>query len=515
MSGKSSPYTVEDTSSVVANGITASYDSDNPNKISTTTQLSDGNLKDYIYVYETYNDGSSNNSRITLFNYSADSNLFPSEYYEGIESEPYAKEITVEYGGSTAPVTITKINYVTPDSILGVSSPTGLPAQQARSATLNMDGLVVSIMYTNPFTMLSIPASVFPTGYFSPKYYDERGEEVYEEDDNHIRTPLLNITVKKVVLTFKYPGKPEASGTFNNITVNRIPIHTPIFDTDKGLDRNIEETEIPWNNGASVDLKSWDFGDLHKDTGDAPSPQIKVYKLVTGKEPELLSESFSDDDGGEYKIVDAGDGKKTVQFLTAGCRYRVDVTLSTEEDFQWDTPYNGKKTDSLTVSFEVQVEKGQPIVTLNDIINVMYGTPNANGKITATLEGEDMGDLPWTLSSNPNDKAYETQKDVWYYRLVYTDKNTGLSVTDLRSDGKPKNVGTYEVYAVTYENAGYKSATSDKLTFEITQFVINTGVNGPKEFNRVGYGIDEILTSTDSLPNSLDSTNYTEKITDI
>lgn len=520
VSGTSSPYTLEDTSAVVSNGITASFQPDDSTNITTSTQLSStANIKRYIYVYETYNDGTVNeNNRINTNSFNLTGNLFPTEYYKGIST--YNKEITVEYGSEpnkkTAPVLITDITYEHPTAIYTLSG--SLTTQMARSTELNLTGL--NIMLQCGSSAFEVPASTFPAGYFTAQYYDEDYEEVVDENGE----PLLNITVAYVELTFKYPDKnPDAPMTVGpsefEIDVARISIHTPVFNTDKGVDRLARETEISWNGGASVDLEGWDFQDLHKDTGDAPNPQIKVYKLVTGKEPELLTESSADGDNGGYKIVDdvINSGKKTIQFLNAGSRYRIDVTLSEEKDFQWDSAYNGyiNSDKNLIVSFEVQVEKGQPVVTLSDIINVMYGTPNSNGTLSATLEGEDMGDLPWKLSSNPNDKAYETQKDVWYYRLVYTDKNTGLPVTDLRSDGKPKNVGTYEVYAVTYENAGYKSATSDKLTFEITQFVINTGVNGPKEFNRVGYGIDEILTSTDSLPNSLDPTNYNEKITDI
>lgn len=513
-SGTSAEYTLEDTSAVVSNGITASYTApNNYDAVTTTTSVASNVIKQYVSVYETFNDGSVSNSTVASFNLSGD--LYPSVFVEGMTAgSKYSKEISVVVGDEpnqkTAPVTIKNISYVVPDAIWGVDGE--FQAQVARSKELNMNKLYVVLQYGRSF--LNIPVSVFPSSYFTPEYYTKKGGEKVVTMVDGKEQPLLNITVTYVKLYFDYPGLEQSYGEFEDISVDRIPIHTPVFNTEKGVDRLATETEIPWNNGAALDLESWDFDNLDIE-GDAPNPQIKVYKLVTGKAPELLSESFSDDDGGEYKIVDAGDGKKTVQFLTAGCRYRVDITLSTEEDFQWDTPYNGKKTDSLTVSFEVQVEKGQPVVTLNDIINVKYGTPNSDGTLSATLEGEDMGDLPWTLDSNPDDKAYETKKDVWYYRLVYTVKSTGLPVTDLRADGKPKNAGTYEVYAVTYENAGYKSATSDKLTFEITQFTIETGVNGPKEFNRVGYGIDEILTSTGSLPNTLDPTNYKEKITDI
>ncbi|MCH5148367.1 MAG: hypothetical protein J1G05_03260 [Clostridiales bacterium] len=501
VSGTSSPYTLEDSSKAVVNGITATYTAPGDyDKITTTTQLSDSDIKQYVNVYETYNDGSTNSGgAIGTFNLTGD--LFPSVFEADMTADSiYSKEITVEVGEGTdkktTTVLITGIRFVIPDNILGLSG--NFAPQTARSKNLNMNGLTISLMYSNPFAMLQVPASVFPSEFFTPKYTTESGQEVVDEKGQ----PALNITVKNVQLTFTYPGKAAVIGTFRNIEVYRIAIHTPVFPAE----RNGTETSLDWNDGASIEITSWDFSTLHTDTGNPPNPQIALYKLSTGSSADSVSDF----------TVDNGDGKKIVHFPQAGCRYRVDVTLSALNDFMWDSPYNGTKSnDNLIMSFEVQVDKGTPVVTLADIADVTYGTPNGDGTLSATIEEQDMG-KDWQCESADNANAHVNEKDAWYYHLEYytsyTDEanNTPVPQSELRADGKPKKVGTYYVVAVTHENSGYVSVRSEAKPFKITQFEITTAVSD-KTFARTDWTIEDFLTSNNSnkLPYKDDPYNET------
>ena len=507
MSGTSSPYTLEDSSQAVVNGITATYNSSNPNQIYTTTQLYESTLTDYVNVFETFNDGSTNTSG-TIGQFNLSGNLFPSEFKEGMTTDStYSKEVTVEVGDGTnlktAPVVITGIKFVVPDYIVALGG--NFQQQVARSKELNMNGLNITFMYDGD--MISAPATAFPSKYFKPKYFESQGGKEVVDDKGQ---PLLNITVKYVELTFTYPetlsGAMSAVGKFRNITVSRISVHTPIFPAE----RYGTETSISWNDGASIDITGWDYSSLHNDTGNPPNPQIAVNKLVTGSAPAPV-EDFT---------VDDSDGKKTVHFPQAGCRYRVDVTLSALNDFQWGSPFNGtQSSDYLTMSFEVQVDKGTPVVKLSDISDVIYGTPNGDGTLSATIEEQDMGKT-WLCESADNANAHVNEKDAWYYHLEYytsyTDKDTNTPVpkSELRADGKPKKVGTYYVVAVTHENSGYYSVRSEAKTFTITQFAITTAVSD-KTFARTDWTIEDFLTGNNSNKLPYKDAPYNETIYNI
>ena len=502
VSGTSAPYTLEDTSNAVVNGITATYNSSNPNTITTTTQLYESTLTDYVNVYEMYNDGSTNTSG-TIGQFNLSGNLFPSEFKDGMTTDSiYSKEVTVEVGdGSnlkTAQVEITGIKFVVPNSIMILNG--NFQQQVARSKELNMNGLNITFMYDGD--MITVPATVFPSKYFKPKYFESQGGKEVVDDKGQ---PLLNITVKYVELTFTYPetlsGTSSAVGKFRNITVSRIPIHTPIFPAD----RYGTETLLNWNDGASIDITSWDFSTLHTDTGNPPNPQIALYKLSAGSSAEPVIDV----------TVDDGDNKKTVHFPQAGCRYRVDVTLSAANDFMWDSPYNGtQSSDYLVMSFEVQVDKGTPVIELSEITDVIYGTPNGDGTLSATIEGENMGKT-WICESADNASKHINEKDAWYYHLEYytsyTDEsnNTPVPEKDLRKeDGKPKTAGTYYAVAVTHENSGYVSVRSEAISFEITQFKITTAVSN-KTFARTEWTISDFLTCSSVLPYANDTYNET------
>ncbi|MDE6200308.1 MAG: hypothetical protein K2M47_00300 [Clostridiales bacterium] len=485
MSGTSAAYTLSNVSQVVINGITATYESDGT-EITTTTQLSSAALKRNITVYETYNDGSINhNGKVSSFD--LDGNLFPAAFTDGMtDGSTYDKEITVVASSGSAPVLITGIKFVTPGQILGING--NLQTQVARSKRLNMDGLNIVVVYYSPtFNMITVPASSFPSDHFEYKYTDASDNEVKDASGN----PMLSTAVKNVELTFNYPGMSPVAAIFADIEVSRISIHTPIFPD--GL--NATKSTLSWNNGASIDITSWDFDALHTDTGDAPNPVITVYKVDVGGGETPVSAT-------DAPVDDSVDGQRTVEFPSAGYLYRVKVTLPASGDFMWGSPFNGNKSDdNLTMSFDAQVDKGKPEVVLSAIADTVYGTPNGSGTLTATIESVDMGKT-WSEVSEPDYNAYINDDGAWNYRLeYYTDSTatTPVPAADLRTDGRPKKGGTYYAVAVTYENSGYESATSDPLEFAVKQFEVNTTV-ADKTFARTDWTIDDLLSAGNTFP---------------
>lgn len=474
-------YTLSDSTQVVVNGITAFYTPDGT-EITTTTQLSSNAIKKNITVYETYNDGSINtNGAVPTFNLTG--NLFPSVFTKDMtDGSTYNKELTVvdnDNKDRTTSVLITGIKFVTPNQISGIGG--NFQTQVARSKRLNMDGLEVFVIYTKPsFNMISVPATVFPSDWFEATYTDDQYNEVAS----------LNTSVKNVELTFTYLGKNSVSATFEDITVSRISIHTPVFPN--GL--NSTEAKLTWNNGAHIDITGWDYNTLQTNIGEALEPAITVYKIAADNSSQLVSATVDTD----------ADGQRTVHFPAAATKYRVNVTLPLSDDFMWGSPFNGSKSaDNMTMLFDVQVDKGTPVVALGGIADTVYGTANGSGTLTATMEDVDMGKT-WSEDPTSAANAYVSESDEWHYRLeYYTDAaaTTPVPAADLRLDGRPKKGGTYYAVAVTYENSGYESATSEPCMFKVTPFTVNTTV-ADKTFARTDWTIDDFFSANNTFPYS-------------
>ncbi|MDE5593552.1 MAG: hypothetical protein K2I75_06435, partial [Clostridiales bacterium] len=396
----------------VENGITAEYHPDGT-EVTTTTQLSDSTLMANILVYETYNDGSVNpNGTIGTFNLGGD--LFPATVTKTMTSGSlYDKEISVTANGYSTTVLITGIKYVVPDSVLYIIN--NLQQQVARSKQLNVEGLTISVFYAEMGAPITAPATAFPSDYFTYVCKDASGNEV--KDDKN--APVLSTAVKRIELTFTYPNVGSTyMRTFNNITVSRISIHTPTFPGEI----NATQATIAWNDSASADITDWDFAGLHTDTGDAPNPDITIdkYNMATGTTTSITGTEL---DG----MVGAVTGdKKTITFPAAGYKYIINVTLPDDGDFAWGSPFNGtKSSDNMTMTFTVQVDKGQPIVTLGAISDTIYGTSNDDGSITAKIKNPatnneiDMGKMWTAVAATTADNAYANDDNAWHYTLKY------------------------------------------------------------------------------------------------
>ncbi|MDE6029382.1 MAG: hypothetical protein K2F90_03575 [Clostridiales bacterium] len=499
-SGTSAAYTLSDPNRVVLSGITAEYHPTAGFETTTATSLDDSFLA-CLTVRGTYNDGSVNLSG-TVDVSRVEGDLFPSALTTAIinGAQTYDKDITVfaEIGeGSDAKtvstsVLITDIKFARPDDINNRITGTSIPRQVARSKQLNVDGLSISVYYDSG-AEATVPLSVFPSDYITYVCKDA--------DDNEVKDaagkPVLSTSVKKIEITFNYPDVGSTQTRTFNSSVGRISIHTPTFPA--GI--NATSTTVDWNEGATVDITDWDFANLHTDTGDAPAPYIAIDKrnTVTGATTSLSSAELDD------MVGDVSGGQVTVTFPSAGFQYIIKVILPEDGDFAWGSPFNGTQSgDNMTMTFTVQVDKGQPKATLAAIADVEYGTSNGSGTLSATIAdpasgaevnmGKTWTEVPASTAAN----AYATDDNAWHYSLkyysAYTDAtvNTPLTAADLNSDGKPKHVGTYYAVATTYENGGYKSATSDAVAFEVTKYTINTTIPF-KTFARTDWTINDFI----------------------
>ncbi|MDE7405562.1 MAG: hypothetical protein K2M89_01645 [Clostridiales bacterium] len=468
-----------------ANGITAVFDGSTGYEVTTETDLSDGDFIACFKAYEVYNDGSINNGG-ALSSISLSGDLFPSVLTADIlGGGTYSKAITViddEDNTRTASVLVTDIVFVAPDQITGIIG--NLQTQVARSTRLNMNGLSVGVSYYSG-AWIQVPASAFPANYFSAKYTNASNEEV----------AVLSTSVKNVELTFTYKKTDStnisAKRSFKNISVSRISIPTPIFPD--GL--NATETTLSWNGGASIAITGWDYGTLQTNAGEALEPAITVYKVAADNSTQLVAATVDTD----------VDGQRTVHFPAAATKYRVNVTLPASDDFMWGSPFNGSKSgDNMTMSYDVQVDKGTPVIELKSIADTVYGTPNGSGTLDATVEGVNMGKT-WSEDSTSVGNPYINESDEWHYRLAYytayTDatNNTPVPAADLRDDGRPKKGGTYYAVAVTYENSGYESVTSGPCMFKVTPFTVNTTVAN-KTFARTDWTIDDFFSANNAFP---------------
>ena len=497
-SGTSAAYTLSNANQAVENGITAEYHPGG-GEVTTTTQLSDSTLMANILVYETYNDGSVNpNGTIGTFNLGGD--LFPATVTKTMTSGSlYDKEISVTANGYSTTVLITGIKYVVPDSVLYIIG--NFPTQVARSTRLNMDGLTISVFYAEMGAPITVSAAAFPADYYTYTCTDKDGNEVKDAANK----PVLSTAVNKIVLKLTYPGVGSTyERTFNNITVSRISIHTPTFPGEI----NATKTTVAWNDSASIDITDWDFAGLHTDTGDAPAPDITIdkYNMATGATGALSSAELS------TAVGPVTADTVSIDFPAAGYKYTINVTLPDDGDFMWGSPFNGTKADNMTMTFEVQVDKGQPIVTLGAIADTIYGTSNADGSITAKIKDPatnnevDMGKTWTAVAATTASNAYANDDNAWHYTLKYYTAYTSATINmpvpaaDLNDDGKPKNVGTYYAVATTYENGGYKSASSNAVSFKVDKYTINTSI-ADKTFARTDWTINDFI-----LPNGGAST---------
>ncbi|MDE5562104.1 MAG: hypothetical protein K2J01_00880 [Clostridiales bacterium] len=492
-------YTLS-TATPVVNGIVAYYDATSGGEVNTRTDANASVVRNHVTAYQAYNDGTHNNQKISSFNLEGD--FFPSKWVEGMTNgSTYAKEITVNADGYSTTVLATGVVFVEPDRIDDMEG--SFLTQTARSRRLNIKDLKIKVQYDQKGAQqrvrIDVPAAVFPDDCYISTYYDAEDKEVVDATGRR----LLNRTVKTVVLTFKYPGWDEDkafSKYFLDVTVDPISIHTPTFPG--GI--NSTKTTLSWGeDGASIDISDWNFDTLHTDTGAPPAPVIKIDKFNVGSGSyEALSDSDT------AAAVGAVSGEKvTVSFSTAGTKYRVKVILPDDGDFWWDSPYNGTKSDdNMTMTFEVQVDKGKPVATLADIADTIYGTPNGSGKLSAEIKAEDgslvpMGNDWYEVPSTTADNTYENDDDEWHYRLAYYTSYTSVTVNtpvpaSNLSGGRPKRAGTYYAVATTYENSGYESVTSNAVSFTVEKYTIDTAV-ADKTFARTDWTVNDFILPND------------------
>ncbi|MDE5592772.1 MAG: hypothetical protein K2I75_02445, partial [Clostridiales bacterium] len=493
-------YTLS-TATPVVNGIVAYYDATSGGEVNTRTDANASVVRNHVTAYQAYNDGTHNNQKISSFNLEGD--FFPSKWVEGMTNgSTYAKEITVNADGYSTTVLATGVVFVEPDRIDDMEG--SFLTQTARSRRLNIKDLKIKVQYDQKGAQqrvrIDVPAAVFPDDCYISTYYDAEDKEVVDATGRR----LLNRTVKTVVLTFKYPGWDDSkafSKYFLDVTVDPISIHTPTFPG--GI--NSTKTTLSWGeDGASIDISDWNFDTLHTDTGAPPAPVIKIDKFNVGSGSyEALSDSDTS------AAVGAVSGEKvTVSFPTAGTKYRVKVILPDDGDFWWDSPYNGTKSDdNMTMTFEVQVDKGKPVVTLADIGDTTYGTANDDGTITAKIKNPangneiDMGKMWTAVAATTADNEYTNDDNAWHYTLKYytaytsATVNTPVPASNL-SDGRPKNCGTYYAVATTYENSGYQSVTSNAVSFKVEKYTIDTAV-ADKTFARTDWTINDFILPND------------------
>ena len=487
-------YTPGDASQVEVMDIIASYDEPST-ALDTSVGMSSGTLKGCITVYQVYNDGSLNNNALgtSAFSLSAEGGLFPTTLtQEIINGAPYNKLITVTAGGMSTTVLITGINFSKPTRIQSFDGES-LAKQTARSKQVDISGLTIGLRCGN--TSLTVPATAFPSEWFRYQYWTAEGLEVFE----------LGVNVKDIQIFFEYPGVGDTDIYFEGIEVYRLEVDAPRFTEE----RNVQLVTIDWNDdGASLEISGWNYKELYTDTGDAPNPKLAVYELVDTSRNPVSDKNIVFDD---QKYV------QTVNFPKAGT-YVVVATLPEEDDFAWGDTYNGTKVDPLTMECTVQVSKSYPELKLEDIDDVMYGYAHADGTVSAKLNGVDM---TWSWGFEPASQKDAHKGDFTFayhleYYKSYTDKDNNVKYTGtLRSDGKPKEVGTYYVVAVSHENAGYYSVHSNAVQMEITPFKVSVVATGnDKEYERrdSAWTIADFLTFSPALPNGAD---YKETIYDV
>ena len=469
-----------------------------------------------INVYQTYSDGSRQLDNQTG-KYQLSGDLFPEDLFKFLQNRPgdnkYNKVVTVidnENSEYTTTVEWQGIIFEEPDMFDGraISAKDNMLAPQYARSELNMDGLTVNLWFETADTSITVPLSAFK-GYLGTyliiTYYSDGNATVPVED----LSAGLTTEVHSIRIQLTYPGKSSSvSGTFRNLTVAPLAIHVPDLP-------NMQGVNLAWNGSASIEIGNWDYATLYEDSGDPPAPVIKVIAGV--------GEEYSSDAGDPAKklqtsldFVDDG-WVMTVDFPRPGVLYTLEVILPGDGDFQWQTPpaymtsYVTKSDDNLILQIQVQVDKGQPTVTVEDMAGVTYGDlKGANDYLglnfTATLKGADEDDVPMTepwhydpLGSglNPQNK-HLGDKDCYYYLnfyTSYTNESVNTPVTDLLADGMPRNAGKYYVVLTTYENFGYKSATAAVYsTFNVEQFTIYTDTV-EETFARTEWALSHFLTA--------------------
>ena len=455
-----------------------------------------------IDIYQMFNDG----SRVldtTGGQYTLSGDFFPEDLYEFLNKVPrddkYNKILTVIDNNNSAYTTTVEwkdITFAEPDEFDGRSINGNLAQQYARSE-FNMDGLTVNLWYNSTRTSITVPLSAFK-GYLGTdliiKYYSSANVTGSTLDK-------LTTEVHSIEIELTYPKTSKSIfGTFVNITVAPLAIHAPDFPNMTGVN-------LSWNDGASIDIKGWDYAELYKE--DPPAPIIKAW-ISADEEYSSDAQEDSKKLKTELKNED-GVWVLTVHFPRPGAKYVLKVELPAG-DFQWQSPpasmpYVTKSEDNLTLQIEVQVDKGTPTVTVTDMTGVTYGqlkgAKDYNGlQFTATLqdgEGKDVA-MPDTWTYDPLGQDSITKHlnhtDCYYYLkfyTAYTSENVNTPVTDLLADGMPRNAGTYYVVLQTYENFGYKAVQSAVYSsFKIEKFTIYTSTTD-ETFARTEWPIAHFL----------------------
>ena len=522
---------LSDTGSRTQNGIFAEYVKGNQYEGSIHSYTTPSNTfistseVSAVNVYLAYNDGSHSTERdIQSGKYQLTGNFFPEDLAEYLKAPPsngrYNKTLTVsEINGSySTTVDWEEIIFDKPagfgNTVLGKNIIRGTLAQQYARSELNLDGLEVTLVYVNGRTTsaVEVPLSTFAgyigTEYFKVTYFRDNDGTDDTGDDN------LTTEVKSIEITLVYPGESGDNWTTSNfwqfISVAPLAIHAPKFTDSSVKVDDVDVIFLSWDGKATVNIEEWDYSSLFTDSGDAPDPIIKA--TVSGTDEVYTSDSK--DESKKLKTSLSSEGIMTVEFPRPGVKYLLTMELPNGGDFQWATPEGYVlAVDNYTLQVTVQVEKGQPEITFDGISGTfVYGTPNGEGAISATIEKTDMATMgiTWSYekldSKNPNDhKKHENDGVYKYYLKYYTSYtsetvNVPVSDADLRkNDGKPKTVGKYYVVAYTYENFGYKSAVSNALPFEVTQFQIETKPTS-KVFARTEWSVDKFLSNNDDLP---------------
>lgn len=481
------------------NGIVADYIKAVGKELGVTSSMSTNNNAFFtaLNIYIIYNDGTKHPTPDTTEgNYILGDTFFPEDFAARAKSgnpykdkDTYSKTLTVttKDGSYSTTVLWEDITYEAPSSLGSMWIIGDLATQYARSE-LNLNGLTVQLIYGAfpKATQVNVALSAFKEC-LTITYYDSDDEEI--ED-----LTTLTTAVKSVSIQLNYPGETwTASGYYDPITVAPLAIHVPQFP-------DMRDVTLAWNEGASIQIGNWDYNSLYPADKEArlSSPEITISAVnadIPGK-----AESITHTD-----LENPKNGIVTVNFLTAGVTYLLKVTLKSGDDFQWDTqPEHVNKDGNYVLQITVQVAKGKLNVELSDIEDsLVYGNRNGDGHLTAKIaESNPVITLPdkgWTLEEKANANDHVNDQKAWFYHLEYTDREKGTPVPDseLYSDAsdpikKPKNVGKYSVVAVTHENGGYLSATSAAVDFEITPFVIKTGIKN-QEFDRKTYSLNDFL----------------------
>ncbi len=534
-------------------GIRAIYEPSTTDTIKTDTELNGGTLISCIKVYYVYKDGSESPNKATETP-TISGSLFPANIINKdtnnlyVAGDTYDKSVTVSatINGVTqsTSVMITDIEFVEPQAVSKINA-NNFQAQTARSTAINLTGVIIEFEYE--WNEVEAQATTFPYSWFDFEYFTGK------QCEENTKTDRFSIDVHSIKIKFTYKKgetgeKPEKTVNRRDITVSRINIDAPHFYEETP---DIEGTPkaLAWNDGASIKISQWKYSTLHTDTGKAPNPQISVFKLVDNSGATVESPLTDEEkaallvkttDGDSYTLTEienavagtpiqiiSSDGVITVHFPKAGFKYRIKVTLSKVNDFQWGRAFNGRKSDDkMTMSFDVQVDKGTPVVELTGIASatgktsIIYGDSYTDGTLTAKIDEKKIGDGKWVCESADNADRHKDDDNAWYYHLEYYD-DQGAKVTDndmvegANGIKRPKNAGTYKAVAVTHENGGYYSASvpiASACEFTIEQFEIDI-TKDKKDHTYVRaktYSIEDFLPALASanLP-------YSENITDI